>query len=674
MALRWHILPLDRRPRSVPQLLANYSFDVNVGYTICLTDLTRVWSETLGLQQIIRRSLEEDISIDPSEDDSQLKILLDKIQAAIQGAEGTSLEFLPHERDGLVMEVNAALPSPLAPLIWPIRLGLSAQELLTEKLVLPSLGYHLDLRDEIESLIGQVKSKDRIIGKFMDKMEMSGVDLGTIFPGISMGKKSGQLEMAQKVVRGLEPFKEETWRKEMRGRARETKSKKEVLDTIFGSNEIGPFAAIGREIIGADSASNWWENLDSRSKGGSAEAKKVSTSGGAEAQATESESSNEFQTQETPPHLKGPSKRQPRDVSIAAGSPPVMLLGPAAVDDTTDDDLNDPPPKTAPSRPDLTTKISHEPSRADFSSKESASDRKRVPQANAQRVIGRKKPNIKEQDVAEEHRSSSPTQHQSGSGSETTSGSSEKAVPAETRPVLKMRHIVRASPERRSLDSSSKVIATRRDKDSDNEDETSPEPSSSKPKGHLGVAAGGDRRVPNRDVNTAVSSSQAVATQSLKPKARFGVIGGKKRATTPDAKLPNEPSSPSVTAPPLEPRPSLDMIGKKKGMIPEDTTKISPTKSGRGGKLGFIGGRGGDREIAARRSREVDGNKEDGNPQITKWEGRSSPLPSPPARLVEAPPPPAPETEEEKANRRRDELKRQLDVRSKAPAKKKRKF
>src|SRR5439155_22548586 len=117
-------------------------------------------------KQIIKRGLEEDTSIYPSEDASQLKILLDKVRIAIQGAEGTFLELLPREEgDGLVVKANVTLPPPLKPLIWPIYLEPSAQELLTEMLVLPMLGYHLALRDGVESLVGQVKSKDRVIDK-----------------------------------------------------------------------------------------------------------------------------------------------------------------------------------------------------------------------------------------------------------------------------------------------------------------------------------------------------------------------------------------------------------------------------------------------------------------------------------------------------------------------------
>src|SRR5579862_2354312 len=207
MASRWHVLPLDRRPGSVPPLLAKHSIDTKTGYNVYLTDLACVWSEALGRRQIIARGLEEDTSIDPSEDASQLKILLEKVRMALEGAEGTFLELLPRKGgDGLVLRANAVLPSPLKPLVWQIYLDPSPPQVLTEQLVLPLLGHQLALRGEVEALIEQVKSKDHVIGKLMDKVELSGMDLGSIFPGIvglNTGKKGDRREKAGKLVRGL---------------------------------------------------------------------------------------------------------------------------------------------------------------------------------------------------------------------------------------------------------------------------------------------------------------------------------------------------------------------------------------------------------------------------------------------------------------------------------------
>lgn len=51
-----------------------------------------------------------------------------------------------------------------------------------------------------------------------------------------------------------------------------------------------------------------------------------------------------------------------------------------------------------------------------------------------------------------------------------------------------------------------------------------------------------------------------------------------------------------------------------------------------------------------------------------------SPLPTPAAEKVPSAPPAEPETEDQRADRKREELKRSLEAKGKAPAKKKRRF
>ncbi|KAH0538983.1 hypothetical protein FGG08_004432 [Glutinoglossum americanum] len=679
MGSRWHILPLECRPSSVPQLLTKYTFDIKAGYTIYLTDLTRVWSEVLDRRQIIKRGLDEDTSIDPSEDASQLKILLDKIQMTFQGAEGTSLELLPREGgDGLVVKANAALPSPLRPLIWPIHLELSAQEVLTEKLVLPLLGYHLALKDEIQSLIGHVRSKDHVIGKLMDKIESSGMDLGSIFPGIaglSTGKKAGRWERAEKLVKGLGPFKEETWAEEMRARVGGAKSEREALDSIFGSNGAGPFDILGGEIAGADRASSWWENLDAPPRGSGARPEKIPTSGRKKAQTPES-GSDEFQTQETPPHLKKSTKRLAREVSAARSPPLLFPKGTPAVDDTTtDDDLDAPPQRTVPHRPSVVAGKNRQSRQANSSSEEAANPRKRALQPRALKVTGGQMLKVKKQGIAEESRGVLPTKDQRDTSEpETTGDSGENLETTKAKPLSQVRYGNAVSPERHLLpDPDNDVVATNRDKSLDSRDEASPEPPSPKPKGRPS-ATGRNKIAPTSSVDSALGSFQTMETRPPKSKARLGTIGGKKNVLTYDAELSNE-SSQGATIPSPKPKPRPGTIGRKKNVAPDDIAETSPIKSGHSGKLGLIGGKGGAQKTATYPpSRKTDESEQVGVREISNGERKFSPSPPPPPQPVEAPAPPPPETEEEKANRRREELKRQLDAKSKAPVKKKRKF
>ena len=82
MASSWQLLPLYFDSLKETPLLSRSSFQTQ-SYDIFVTDLTSVWSESLDRRQIIRRALNEDTSIDPSQDSTQLKILLDKIKAGL---------------------------------------------------------------------------------------------------------------------------------------------------------------------------------------------------------------------------------------------------------------------------------------------------------------------------------------------------------------------------------------------------------------------------------------------------------------------------------------------------------------------------------------------------------------------------------------------------------------
>lgn len=132
----------------------------------------------------------------------------------------------------------------------------------------------------------------------------------------------------------------------------------------------------------------------------------------------------------------------------------------------------------------------------------------------------------------------------------------------------------------------------------------------------------------------------------------------------------------------------------------ESRPRTSPKKPRRGGKLGVIGKKADDqvdknsKHLPSRTSKTStlvrnDGDESDdlddqpvGKPRASKSTSRTADLPKkeePSSSPEPSPkkPPPQPEKEEtaaEKANRRPEELKRQLEAKEKAPAKKKRKF
>ncbi|TKA25462.1 hypothetical protein B0A50_06329 [Salinomyces thailandicus] len=177
---------------------------------------------------------------------------------------------------------------------------------------------------------------------------------------------------------------------------------------------------------------------------------------------------------------------------------------------------------------------------------------------------------------------------------------------------------------------------------------------------------------------TAKSASEKQASPPPQPRSRLGVIGGKKltsTSTTPEPKP--EQAAPS----PSKPHAKLGTIGgkSKSSKVADHTApqssaaEISDAPSPRKVKLGAIGGNKRGDTIGSSRPSSRSGHAEThearGETGFEESQRRSR------KTEKEATPPPR-ETSEERANRKRNELKRQLEEKSKGAnaAKKKRKF
>ena len=66
----------------LPPLLIKAAFGKH-GYSIKLTDLSRIWAETQSRDEIITRARKRNCSIDPGEDGSQYNLSLDKLKSAL---------------------------------------------------------------------------------------------------------------------------------------------------------------------------------------------------------------------------------------------------------------------------------------------------------------------------------------------------------------------------------------------------------------------------------------------------------------------------------------------------------------------------------------------------------------------------------------------------------------
>lgn len=255
---KWQRLRLPKR-EGLPPLLYNYS-GTSKGYEIYITDLTLLWSEKLSNRQIRKRADEDDTTIDPSEDSEQFRVLLQKIEEALRSNPGSSMALTSGANtDSLELHLTTKLPAPLRPLKWNIYLSKEPLTAATNHLLLPLLREEKDRELRQRTLLDQLKQKDWVLGKLFDKIEAMGIELSTIFPGISGlrgARKQTSLAQAAKYIRGVAPFDEQAW----------------LDETNKSSPESRLTSAILREVSGPDSASDqekvhpppdgWWESLD----------------------------------------------------------------------------------------------------------------------------------------------------------------------------------------------------------------------------------------------------------------------------------------------------------------------------------------------------------------------------------------------------------------------------
>lgn len=248
---------------NVPQLLVKAKLDSS-GYSILITDLSRVWAETLTKREIIRRAVKRDCTIDPSEGDDQYTILLGKIQQALDQEDETMLDLrtASDRRGALTLSLTAPLPSPLPPFKWDAELKQLPPRGIEGELVQPLLHQAQSLHHQVQQLMHELADKDRVISRITDKLEQSGNDLTDVFPGISnikMSKKKSQREQLAKYVKGLSEFDESMWRSQHDGSLEGEKLEAGNLDVIMrnvpdGDGSVEPVATY-------DEAEEWWQTI-----------------------------------------------------------------------------------------------------------------------------------------------------------------------------------------------------------------------------------------------------------------------------------------------------------------------------------------------------------------------------------------------------------------------------
>ncbi|KAH8682014.1 XRCC4-like factor-domain-containing protein [Xylariales sp. PMI_506] len=307
--MRWRPLPVFD---GLPALLVAPNFGTAT-YTLHVTDLTNIWSETLDRKGVVRRSLNEDTSIDPTEGADQMAMLLSKLQAAFDPSAAdyrqtsVGLSKPSHDDEGkILLTVTCTLPGGLKPLRWPFELSKLPAMSLASELVLPLIQAQHARIWEIRHLITLLEQKDAIIGKLSDKLESVGITLDTVFNPLS-GKKKVTRELAEEKVQGFAPFQKADW--QSRGLAEDEKPTD--VSSLIREAFLEPSITLDKDLGVSDDLQDWWTTKLKSSSVIVAKSEELAVPAGGITNAPKTTShtkddnddDDDFQVQATPPHL-----------------------------------------------------------------------------------------------------------------------------------------------------------------------------------------------------------------------------------------------------------------------------------------------------------------------------------------------------------------------------------
>ena len=260
---RWTPLKLTDTPNT-PLLLVDFNITQD-GYSFYLTDLANLWAERLTRKQIIRRSLDINTSIDPTESTQQYCKFLEKIEDGLRESEGSSLHlFRADEKpESLELLLINKLTPPLSALVWPLHLKALSREWLREILVLPIIENAVMQLEETKKLRNLLEEKDQIITKLCNQIQASGTDLGSVFPnasGLKIPRKTDVRSHLAPYVKGLGVFKTDEWSMKSQFIHRTSERFVDRLQQVFGTL---PRREVDVERLENNMVSDWPAQLNS---------------------------------------------------------------------------------------------------------------------------------------------------------------------------------------------------------------------------------------------------------------------------------------------------------------------------------------------------------------------------------------------------------------------------
>ena len=215
----WKLLPVVRTDRGhLPQKILYRFTDTSDGFSLHVTDLIHIWEAAATTNnELIEQASSARSSIDPSEDASQLAVLISKLKAALSGTNDAKCRIGKRKGGDIGafrLVTKTPLPSPLEPLLWTFEMRQAEAIVFTRELMLPALLDVVRREKQLADLKRVISEKDHIIMRLMDKMEQSSTDLSMVFPGFSGGRKGLNAQQASKTVPGIARLDLAKWQEE----------------------------------------------------------------------------------------------------------------------------------------------------------------------------------------------------------------------------------------------------------------------------------------------------------------------------------------------------------------------------------------------------------------------------------------------------------------------------
>lgn len=394
--LAWRPLPLPLLP-GLPVLLVSAEMG-NASYTVRVTDMANMWTESLERKAICMRGWSRNTSIDPSDTPENMAKFLTSLKAALDssqpGHEDTSLDLSPPTtadtgEDGLTLNVTCALPG-FDPLKWPFYLKKSPPSSIATDLVLPLIQAHYARKRQVESLVQVLGHKDAVLAKLSDKLEAMGTGMEHVFTALS-GKRKVTRSVAEDKVKGLAPFDRGQWKAELDDKIKPPDSTGDLVQSVFGDSGLEYGAMM--EIDRSPALDNWWHDFKGTSqlahRKRTQEAPPTKGEPSTPARSTNAGDDDDFQVQATPPHLGSGGKRKAR-----SSAPPPDAASSTGGEDGGDSVIPDSNPPVAVSASTRQSEAKKATSRlgAIGGRKQPAAPRSPTPEAKSSGDAGARKP------------------------------------------------------------------------------------------------------------------------------------------------------------------------------------------------------------------------------------------------------------------------------------------